>query len=337
MKRIREHPSRSLGFLSRHHDGELSRDEIREFERHVADCPECADAAAEYEAILALYRDTVSEEPDASLAERISRRVDAEIRQRASARFLAPRIDLLWAGVAVGLVGVLAWYGVLARRKPAGPVILAEKSPIVAPQSPGAVPRAPAVPTARSEAPRRFAPEAGSVVEKKSRVNSPETEWTGTAESAPRASGDMAAGRSAKTAPAPQTQAMPAPEATADLAPKSEMSGAEIVQQETPPEGARDEPLRIGPGITPPVLLRRVEPVISESMRDDLAAAGTIIVEAEITRNGDVNAVRMLRPISPSLGQAIKAALQRWKYRPALRDGKKVAVYLTVTFNVALR
>ena len=37
------------------------------------------------------------------------------------------------------------------------------------------------------------------------------------------------------------------------------------------------------------------------------------------------------------MDETIVAALERWRYKPATRDGKPVAVYYTVSFGIHLR
>jgi protein TonB len=135
VKKVAEHPSRSIGFLSRYHDRELAAVEREAFDRHAAACPECTAAAGEYEAVLALYRESRPEPPDRSLARRISRRIDTELRRRPPVRFLALEIDLLWASIAAtGLVAAIALFAVLGRRPPAA---VPEKESAAAPASPG--------------------------------------------------------------------------------------------------------------------------------------------------------------------------------------------------------
>ena len=88
MKHATTHPTRSIGFLSRLHDGELSETERREFGAHAAECRECATAAEEFERILALYRQAQVEPADPELAARISRRLDARLRWRPPVRYV---------------------------------------------------------------------------------------------------------------------------------------------------------------------------------------------------------------------------------------------------------
>ena len=71
------HPARSLEFLSRLHDGELSAAERAHFESHRAHCAECRKAAADFEATLALYRTDGTSPAPSDLSSRILRRLQA--------------------------------------------------------------------------------------------------------------------------------------------------------------------------------------------------------------------------------------------------------------------
>jgi protein TonB len=327
VKDTREHPSRALGFLSRYHDGELSPEEAADFDRHARGCAECRTSAAEYEAVLAMYREAGSSEADASLAARISRRIDTEVRHRAPVRYVTLQVDLLWASVvAVGLVGVLAVYGIFGRRKPPrGPTIVAEKAAPAPPaavrepvgeESPAAQP-SPAPPKALRSSPR-FSPESPSPARASSSVSTGSP--SGSASSPASISSEIAA------APAPVSKEE-ASDSRIAAAPQGRSAGA------APLRDAGPEPLRVGGPVTAPVLIRRVDPVIPEAMRRRIVSASPVVVEAVITETGDVTRMKVIRS-NPPFDAAVIRALSQWRYRPAELDGKPVSVYLTVTLSI---
>ena len=63
---------------------------------------------------------------------------------------------------------------------------------------------------------------------------------------------------------------------------------------------------------------------------------GIVILEAIITKDGNVESVRVLRGINPLLDNAAMGAVTRWKYKPATFNGRPVPVYLTVTVKFTL-
>ena len=64
---------------------------------------------------------------------------------------------------------------------------------------------------------------------------------------------------------------------------------------------------------------------------------GIVILEAIITKDGNVESVRVLRGINPLLDNAAMRAVQQWKYKPATFNGRPVPVYLTVTVTFKLQ
>ena len=68
---------------------------------------------------------------------------------------------------------------------------------------------------------------------------------------------------------------------------------------------------------------------------------GVAIFEALIDESGNVRDIRAIRkpkfdPPCPEFEESIRAAMSKWTYKPAMRNGKRTAVYLTVTVNIQL-
>jgi protein TonB len=57
---------------------------------------------------------------------------------------------------------------------------------------------------------------------------------------------------------------------------------------------------------------------------------GTVILSAVIHSNGVVGDVRILRGVDDRLDQYASAALSRWRFRPATRNGDPVALQTVV-------
>lgn len=90
---------------------------------------------------------------------------------------------------------------------------------------------------------------------------------------------------------------------------------------------------RIDGNVTPPELLTRV-PDPNFPCKGHWAQ-GIGIFEAVIDESGNVRNVRAFRtpqikPPCPEFEASYRAALSKWRYKPATRDGKPIAVYLTV-------
>lgn len=323
MRPAAAHPTRSIGFLSRLHDGELTEAERREYELHSAECAECSSAAAEFEAVLALYRQAREEPADPELAERIARRLDARLRWRPPVRYIRLEIDLLWTSVvATCLVGMLSLYSFRSFRSHPAPVsMVAETRPTsISPVEEPNLQAEETAPRRKTDRPRpaaapvgQFAPDAASSA---SRSTAP----------APARSEESADRVAAAARPEPATsEPSAAPAGTVSVEPDRTSAGT--------PSMLRDETAAAAAAVAP-VLIRRVEPVLSESLRRNLRSEGPFTAEAVITESGDVASVRISPHALPELERPIVAALLRWKYKPALRDGRPVPAYLNVVVYV---
>lgn len=109
------HPARSIAFLSRLHDGDLSPAERAHFESHRAHCGECRKAAADFETTLAAFRTTGTSPPAPDLAARILRKLES-VQARRRPFGVVFGIDAKWAGAfTAALVAVLIGYAVVER------------------------------------------------------------------------------------------------------------------------------------------------------------------------------------------------------------------------------
>jgi len=84
--------------------------------------------------------------------------------------------------------------------------------------------------------------------------------------------------------------------------------------------------------VTPPVVIDRVQPVYTETARR-ARVQGIVIVEAIISRTGQVENVRVLKGLPMGLDQAAVDAVKRWRFRPATQGGRPVNVYFILTVN----
>ena len=62
---------------------------------------------------------------------------------------------------------------------------------------------------------------------------------------------------------------------------------------------------------------------------------GAVILEAVITREGNIDAsrLRVLQSASPFLTPAAIEAVKQWRYRPPLLNGQSIEVMTTITVN----
>jgi len=93
-----------------------------------------------------------------------------------------------------------------------------------------------------------------------------------------------------------------------------------------------DEPLRVGGGVSRPEIIDRVQPQYTEVARK-ARLQGTVIVEAIIDEQGRVQNVKVLKGLPMGLDKAAVEAVQKWRFKPAMFQGKPVKVYYSLTVN----
>lgn len=82
-----------------------------------------------------------------------------------------------------------------------------------------------------------------------------------------------------------------------------------------------------------------VEPAVVSTIRPEVPAlaklrkvGGTVLLRVLVTESGQTGEVEILRDTSPrvGLGESARAAVEKWTWTPALKDGKKVRTWTTV-------
>jgi protein TonB len=89
------------------------------------------------------------------------------------------------------------------------------------------------------------------------------------------------------------------------------------------------------PGLVPPVLVTRVEPVYPETARK-AHLSGVVVLQAVIDASGRVKDLRVVKSSGELLDAAAIAAVEKWIYRPATLSGRAVNVSLSVTVDFKL-
>jgi TonB family protein len=84
-------------------------------------------------------------------------------------------------------------------------------------------------------------------------------------------------------------------------------------------------PYRVGGDVQAPKIVQRVNPKYPQEARDK-RIAGVVIVEALVSREGDVRESKVLKPLPYGLDQAAVDAVKQWKFRPATYQGQPVDV-----------
>jgi TonB family protein len=92
---------------------------------------------------------------------------------------------------------------------------------------------------------------------------------------------------------------------------------------------------KIGGGVSAPVPVFKPEPEYSEEARK-AKYQGSVTLSIVIMPDGSTSNIRVVRPLGLGLDEKAIEAVQKWKFRPSLKDGKPVAVTANVEVNFRL-
>lgn len=92
---------------------------------------------------------------------------------------------------------------------------------------------------------------------------------------------------------------------------------------------------RIGGGVSAPTLLFKVEPEYSEEARK-AKYQGTVVLAVVVDEKGQPRELRVVRTLGLGLDEKAIEAVQKWRFKPGLKDGRPVAVAATIEVNFRL-
>jgi protein TonB len=87
--------------------------------------------------------------------------------------------------------------------------------------------------------------------------------------------------------------------------------------------------------VTAPKPVYRPDPEYSEKARKK-KINGTVVVAMIVTQEGRVREVKITKGLDKGLDKQALAAVRTWKFEPATKDGKPVAVHLNVDVSFRL-
>ena len=93
---------------------------------------------------------------------------------------------------------------------------------------------------------------------------------------------------------------------------------------------AEGQEVELTPDVVKPELVNRVNPTYPNAARMK-RVEGTVILSLLVSENGDVANVKVLRGAggSSGLNEAAVSSARKWKFRPAVKEGKRVRVWVT--------
>jgi protein TonB len=92
-----------------------------------------------------------------------------------------------------------------------------------------------------------------------------------------------------------------------------------------------DEPvLDIGPGITPPRVTHQVTPVNKPDDDRGFRISGTVLVGLVVSSQGEPKDVHVVKSLDKDIDQSAVDAVKQWRFDPAKKGDKPVAVRISV-------
>jgi TonB family protein len=92
---------------------------------------------------------------------------------------------------------------------------------------------------------------------------------------------------------------------------------------------------KIGGDVSSPQIITKVEPEYSEEARK-AKFQGVVVLSIVIDANGMPRDIKVIRPLGLGLDEKAIEAVQKWRFRPAMKGGKAVAVSANVEVNFRL-
>jgi len=92
---------------------------------------------------------------------------------------------------------------------------------------------------------------------------------------------------------------------------------------------------QVGGGVAPPRCIKQTEPEFSEEARK-AKHQGTVVVRATVGADGKIHNPHVVRSLGLGLDEKAIEAVNQWLFEPAVKDGRKVAVYVDIEVNFRL-
>jgi TonB family protein len=103
-----------------------------------------------------------------------------------------------------------------------------------------------------------------------------------------------------------------------------------------PQDSASPVPVyKIGSGVTPPRVIQQADPEFSEQARKK-NFQGTCVLSLVVSEDGMPRNIRITEPLGMGLDEKAVEAVRSWKFDPARKDGKPVAVEIRVEVDFHL-
>ena len=86
---------------------------------------------------------------------------------------------------------------------------------------------------------------------------------------------------------------------------------------------------RIGGGVSAPIAILKPDPEYTDEARE-AKLQGAVLLQIVIDENGVPQEIKVVRSLGLGLDQKAVEAMQKWRFKPAMKDGKPVPVSANV-------
>jgi TonB family protein len=102
--------------------------------------------------------------------------------------------------------------------------------------------------------------------------------------------------------------------------------------------GAQTQIYKPGNGVTLPAVVKEVKPEYTREAMD-AGIQGDVALRVVVQADGDVGTVHVAKSLDKELGldDSAIAAVKQWKFKPGTKDGKPVAVEVTIEMTFRLK
>jgi TonB family protein len=92
---------------------------------------------------------------------------------------------------------------------------------------------------------------------------------------------------------------------------------------------------RVGGGVSAPIATFSPEPEYSEEARK-AKYSGTVVLQLVVDPTGKARDIRVVRSLGLGLDEKAIEAVNKWKFRPGVKNGQPVSVQATIEVNFRL-
>jgi protein TonB len=92
---------------------------------------------------------------------------------------------------------------------------------------------------------------------------------------------------------------------------------------------------RVGGGVSAPAVLYKIDPEYSEEARK-AKYSGTVVLYIEVDQTGHAKNMRIVKGIGLGLDEKAIEAVNKWRFKPGMKDGKPVVVAAHIEVNFRL-